>query len=77
MQPRSLFDGVLVATLGAIVYVRLLAPSFQWGRLRTVSEALTSLDVAFYLVFAGILTLVALIYMFVYLPEHQSQNPPQ
>jgi hypothetical protein len=75
MQPRSLFDGLLLAILGTIVYVELVGPSFAWGRVGMLSDVLTNLDPAFYLVFAGIVAVVALMYMFVYLPQKQSKNP--
>ena len=77
MEPRSIFDGLLVAILGSIVYVQLIGPSFSWGRVQAVGDALGGLDPAFYLVFAGIVAVVALMYMFVYLPQKQGENPSQ
>jgi hypothetical protein len=77
MQPRSIFDGVLVAILGTIVYVQLVGPSFSMVRVTMLFDVLTNLDPAFYLVFAGIVAVVALMYMFVYLPQKQSQKPTQ
>ncbi len=75
MQPRSLFDGLLVGVLGTIVYVELIATSIAWARIDIVSETLTGLPTAFYLVFAGMVSILALLYMFVYLPQKQSKNP--
>jgi hypothetical protein len=74
MQPRSLFDGLLVAILGSIVYVRLVGASLARERLRTVVAVVTGFNLTVYLLAGGIVVIVAIIYMFVYLPQRQSQN---
>lgn len=75
MQPRDVFDGVLVAALGAIVYLRLVGPSFSSDRARTVADVLLGLDMIFYLVFAGIVAVCFIGYLFVYLPQKQGETP--
>jgi hypothetical protein len=75
MQPRSIFDGFLVAVLGAIVYWQLIAPRFAWSRARAVADVVSNLGIAVYLILGGVAAIAALIYMFVYLPQKQSQNP--
>jgi len=77
MEPRSLFDGLLIVVLGTIVYVRLLAPSVDWTRARTVVDVVTSLGLGVYLILGGVFAVLVLGYMFVYLPQKQSQNPAQ
>jgi len=77
MQPRDVFDGLLLAILLVILYLRLLGPSFSTERAGMVVDTLLGLDLVFYLVFAGILAVGFIGYMFIYLPQKQSQNPTQ
>ena len=75
MQPRDVFDGILVAVLGVILYVQIVGPSFSMGRVQTLIDVLLSFDFTFYLVFAGIAAIGFLGYLFVYLPQKQSKKP--
>jgi hypothetical protein len=75
MQPRDVFDGILLAILGTILYIRLIGPTFSSSRLQTVIDVLLGLELIFYLVFAGIIAICFLGYLFVYLPQKQSKNP--
>ena len=75
MQPRDVFDGVLLAILGAILYVQLIGPSFSGAKARTVVDVLLGLELIFYLVFAGIVAICFIGYLFIYLPQKQSKNP--
>jgi hypothetical protein len=77
MEQRDLFDGLLVAVLGGILYVRLLAPGIDWQRARTVLGVVTAFDIWVYLLLGGVVTVLALTYMFVYLPQKQSRKPAQ
>jgi len=77
MQPRDIFDGVLLAILLVVLYIQVLGPSFSSDRLQTVIDVLFGLDLIFYLVFAGVLAIGFLGYMFIYLPQKQSQNLSQ
>lgn len=74
MQPRDVFDGMLVAILGTILYLHIVGPSFSSARAQTVIDALLGLELIFYLVFAGIVAIGFLGYLFVYLPQKQSKN---
>jgi len=75
MQPRDVFDGVLLAILVTIGYIRLVGPTFSSTRVQTVVDVLLGLELIFYLVFAGIVAIRFLGYLFVYLPQKQSKNP--
>lgn len=75
MQPRDVFDGLLVAILGIILYLQLIGPSFSSARVQTVVDALLGFELIFYLVFAGIVAICFLGYLFIYLPQKQSKNP--
>ncbi|WP_340100931.1 hypothetical protein [Salinibaculum salinum] len=74
MQPRDVFDGILLAILGTILYLHLIGPSFSSARAQTVVDVLLGLDLIFYLVFAGMLAICFLGYLFIYLPQKQSTN---
>lgn len=74
MQPRDIFDGILLAILVVILYVELIGLSLSTERLGTVVDVLLGIDLMFYLVLAGILAVGFLGYMFIYLPQKQSQN---
>jgi hypothetical protein len=75
MQPRNVFDGILLAVLGTILYLQLIGPSFSAARAQTVVDVLLGLDLIFYFVFAGMLAICFLGYLFIYLPQKQSKNP--
>jgi hypothetical protein len=77
MQPRDIFDGLMLAILLVVLYVQVFGLSFSSERLQTVIDVLFGLDLVFYLVMAGILAIGFLGYMFVYLPQKQSTNPTQ
>lgn len=74
MRPRSVFDGLLVAVLGLIVYVRLIGPTFSYTRAEKLKEVLTNLGLEAYLVVGGILAILALGFMFIYMPQRQAKN---
>jgi hypothetical protein len=74
MEPRDVFDGVLLAILGVILYVRLIGPTFSGARARTVLDVLLGLELIFYLVFAGIVAICFIGYLFIYVPRKQSRN---
>lgn len=74
MQPRDVFDGILLAVLGTILYVELIGPSVSTTRIRTVVDVLLGLDLIFYLVFAGVVAICFIGYLFIYLPQKQSKR---
>lgn len=75
MHPRDLFDGVVIAVLLVAIYLHLYGPTLYLDRVLAVIEALLNLDVAVYLVLAGILGVVFVGYIAIYLPYKHSQNP--
>jgi len=72
MEPRDLFDVLLVAILGAAAYADLFGSPFSLWRLRAVVDTVLGLDVTVYLVVAGILGVAYVGYIAVYLPRKQS-----
>ena len=75
MEPRDVFDGILLAALGVILYLKIIGPSFSATRVRTVVDVLLGLDIVFYLVFAALLAICFIGYLFIYLPQKQSKSP--
>lgn len=75
MEPRDVFDGILLAVLGVILYLHIIGPSFSATRVQTLADVLLGLDLVFYLVFAALLAICFIGYLFVYLPQKQSKNP--
>jgi hypothetical protein len=75
MQPRDIFDGVLLALLCVLSYLEIFGFTFSTERVRTVVETLLNIDLAIYLVVAGVLTVAYLVYILIYLPGKQGQSP--
>jgi Kef-type K+ transport system membrane component KefB len=75
MEPRDVFDSVLLAILGVILYLHIIGPSFSATRVQTVIDVLLGLDLVIYLVAAALLAICFIGYLFVYLPQKQSKNP--
>jgi uncharacterized membrane protein YbhN (UPF0104 family) len=74
MEPRDVFDGLLLGALVVLVYVHLYGLSFSTDRVDTVIDALLNLNIAIYLVVAGIAGVVFVGYIAIYLPQKQSKN---
>jgi hypothetical protein len=74
MEPRDVFDGVLVGVLGGILYIEVVGPSVSTDRVQTLVDVLLGLELVFYLVFAALLAVCFIGYLFVYLPQKQSRN---
>lgn len=77
MRPRDLFDALLVTLLAVSLYGGATgfspSPELFW---RAV-EAVLGVDIAVYLVFAGVLGVAFVGYIAVYLPRKQSGNAPR
>ncbi len=74
MEPRDVFDGLLFGLLAVIAYVHVFGLSFSRARLDKLVEAVTSLNIAVYLVVAGIIGVVFVGYIALYLPQKQSRD---
>lgn len=74
MEPRDVFDGILLAILGVILYLHIIGPSFSTTRVQTVVDVLLGLNFIFYLVFAALLAICFIGYLFIYVPQKQSKK---
>lgn len=74
MQPRDIFDGILLVALGLVLFFERQAGSLSLDPLRSGLEVLLALDVVVYLVVAGAIGVVFVGYIAVYLPYKQSEN---
>lgn len=74
MEPRDVFDGLLFGLLAVIAYVHVFGLSFKRARVDTVVEAVSNLNIAVYLVLAGVIGIVFVGYIAIYLPQKQSRD---
>ena len=73
MQPRDIFDGLLVGFALVVLYLEIVGFGFSPERLDTLVDALAGLNVAFYVVIGGFVAIGFLIYAFVYVPGKQGK----
>lgn len=69
MQPRDVFDSIVVALVAAVVYVEVFGVGISTDRVDAVVAAITGLGIEVYLLGAAILGLVFLGYIAIYAPE--------
>jgi hypothetical protein len=74
MEPRDVLDGLLVALLGGVLYLRVIRPSLSGERFDTLAGFLLNLDTVVYLVVAAVFGVVFVGYIAVYLPRKQSRE---
>lgn len=72
MQPRDVFDGLLIGLLAVLSYVHVYGLSFSRDRVDALIEAVTSIDLVVYIVIAGMIGVVFVGYIAIYLPQKQS-----
>jgi hypothetical protein len=72
VQPRDVFDGLLLALLGAAFYVHFFGTSISAERVDALLAVLLAIDLRIYLVGAGVLGIVFVGYIAVYLPQKQA-----
>lgn len=77
MQPRDVFDVVLLVVLAVALTLERYGVSGALGTPGRAVEAVLSLDAAVYLVIAGVLGVAFVGYIAVYLPYKQSENTPR
>lgn len=75
MEPRDVFDGVVVSLVAVVVYVEIFGFGLSRERLRTILEALLAIDIAVYLVVAAVLGVAFVGYIAIYLPQKYSRQP--
>ena len=74
MEPRDVFDGLLIALLAVLSYVHIYGLSFSRDRLDALIEAVASIDVVVYIVIAGMIGVAFVGYIAIYLPQKQSRD---
>lgn len=77
MEPRSVFDGLLVFGVALAVYLHAYAPGVSTAPFHDLSIAMRNLDIAFYLVVAGTLGIVFIAFITLYMPKRHSNRPPE
>lgn len=77
MEPRDLFDGIMVALIAVVTYLEVFGFGISSDRLRTVVETLLNQDLAVYLVIAGMLGVAFVGYIAIYLPQKYSTSAPE
>ena len=68
MQPRDVFDGIVVALVAVVVYLEVFGFGLSTAKVDRVVAALQGLGLEVYLVVAGIVALCFLGYILLVLP---------
>lgn len=69
MQPRDVFDGVLVALIAIVAYWEVFGFGLSRDRLDAILATVLGLDITVYLVVAGVFGIVFVGYIAIYLPQ--------
>lgn len=69
MQPRDVFDGVLVALIAIVAYWEVFGFGLSRERLDVIVATVLGLDITVYLVVAGVFGIVFVGYIAIYLPQ--------
>lgn len=69
MQPRDVFDGVLVALIAIVAYWEVFGFGLAQDRLDVILATVLGLDITVYLVVAGVFGIVFVGYIAIYLPQ--------
>ncbi|MHB9286983.1 hypothetical protein ACKVMT_08060 [Halobacteriales archaeon Cl-PHB] len=74
MQPRDVFDGIVVALVAVVVYLEVFGFGLSSEKVDRMVAALEGLGVEVYLVVAGIFGIFFLGYIVLYLPQKYSTD---
>ncbi len=74
MQPRDVFDGIVVALVAVVVYLEVFGFGLSTDKVDAVVAALQSLGLEVYLVVAGIFAIFFLGYIVIVLPQKYSTD---
>lgn len=77
MQPRDIFDGILVALLAVILYLEVIGLSISTESLVTVVDAVRNIDTMMLLVAGGALGVIFLGYITIYVPQKMRTERPE
>ncbi len=76
MEPRDLFDGLVIVLVAVVVYLEVFGFALSPERLGVIIEVLMGLDLTVYLVVAGIFGVAFVGYIAIYLPQKYSRTSP-
>lgn len=78
MEPRAVFDGILMFLIAVVAYLEVFGFGISRDRLEAIADALLNQDVGVYLVVAGIFGIVFLGYVVIYVPAKygRTRGPP-
>lgn len=77
MEPRDLFDGLVIVLVAVVVYLEVFGFVLSPERLGVILEVLLGQDLSVYLVAAGIFGVVFVGYIAVYLPKKYGKSAPE
>lgn len=69
MEPRDLFDVLLVVLVGLALYLQFYGLTLSTDLVWAIVEALQNVDLVYYLIVAGVLGIFFIIYMTIYAPR--------
>jgi len=74
MEPRDVFDGVLLVLVTVVAYWEVFGFGLSRARLETIVSTILGLDLTVYLVAAGILGVAFVGYIALYLPQKHGKR---
>ena len=77
MQPRDLFDGLLVAIFSVILYLEVIGLTISTDSVESILTAVRSIDAAILLAIGGALGAFFLAFITLYVPQKQRTNQPE
>jgi hypothetical protein len=80
MEPRDVFDGVLLVLVTAVTYWELFGFALTREQLERIISAILGIDLTVYLVGAGIIGIIFVSYIAVYVPRkygNRAGDPPE
>ena len=77
MQPRDIFDGILVALLAVILYLEVIGLSISTDSLSAVADAVQNIDAMVLLIIGGALGVMFLAFITIYVPKNQQTSAPE
>lgn len=78
MEPRDVFDGILMVLIAAIAYLEVFGFGVSRERLEAIASILANQEPGVYLVVAGVFGVVFLVYVAIWVPARygRSRGPP-
>lgn len=77
MQPRDIFDGLLVAIFAVILYLEVIGLTISTDSVRSIVTALRNIDAVILLALGGVLGALFLAFITLYIPQKQQTSRPE